>query len=69
MCPLLWAAAPGAAKRCGVSLSAASIAPARLRYHCLTPAAGAAGPCCLAGDPLLGSVPARLSSVVAMAPG
>ena len=28
-----------------------------------------AGPRCLAGDPLLGCVPARLSTVVAMAPG
>ena len=34
-----------------------------------TPVARVAGPRCLAGGPLLGCVPARLSPVVAMAPG
>ena len=45
------------------------IAPARLRYYRLTPVARVAGPRCLAADPLLGCVPARLSLVVAMALG
>ena len=39
------------------------------RYDRLTPVARVAGPCCLAGDPLLDCVPARLSSVASMAPG
>ena len=46
-----------------------SIAPASVRYNRLTPVARVAGPRCLAGDALLGCVPARLSPVVAMAPG
>ena len=66
-CPPLWAAALGAAKPSGVSLTTGAIAPASLRYDRLNPVAGAAGPRCLAGDPLLGCVPARLSSVIAMA--
>ena len=45
------------------------IAPASLRYDRLTPVARVAGPRCLAGDPLLGCVPARLSSVASMALG
>ena len=44
-------------------------APASLRYDRLTSVARFAGPLCLAGDPLLGCVPARLSSVASMAPG
>ena len=59
----------GAARPCGVSLTTGGIAPASLRYDRLTPVAPVAGPRCLAGDPLLGCVPARLSPVVAMAPG
>ena len=68
-CPLLWAAALGAVQPCGVSLTTGGIAPASLRYDHLSPVARVAGPRCLAGDPLLGCVPARLSPVVAMAPG
>ena len=68
-CPLLRAAALGAAQPCGVSLTTRGIAPVSLRYDRLTHVARVAGPCCLAGDPLLGCVPARLSPVVAMAPG
>ena len=45
------------------------IAPASLRYDHRTNVAQVAWPSCLAGDPLPGCVPARLSSVVAMAPG
>ena len=67
-CPLLWAAALGAAKPCGVSLTTGGIAPASLRYDRLTLVARVEGPRCWAGDPLLGCVPARLSPVVAMAP-
>ena len=68
-CPLLRAAALGAAQPCGVSLTTGGIAPVSLRYDRLTPVARVAGPPCLAGDPLLGCVPARLSPAVAMAPG
>ena len=35
-CPLLWAAAPGAAQPCGISLTTRGIAPAGLRYNRLT---------------------------------
>ena len=68
-CPLLWAAALGAAQPCGVSLTTTGIAPACLRYDRLTLVACVAGPLCLAGDPLLDCVPARLSQVASMAPG
>ena len=68
-CPLLWAAALGAAEPYGVSLTTGGIAPASLRYDGLTPVARVAGPPCLAGDPLLDYVPAPLSSVASMAPG
>ena len=68
-CPLLWAAALGAAQPYGVSLTTRGIAPASLRYDRLTPVAPVAGPHCLAGDPLVGCVPARLSPVASMAPG
>ena len=68
-CPLLWAAALGAAQPYGVSLTTGGLAPASLRYDRLTPVAREAGPCSLAADLLLGSVPARLSSVASMAPG
>ena len=68
-CPPLWVAALGAAQPCGVSLITGGIAPASLRYDRLIPVAGLAGPRCLAGDPLLGCVPARLSSFACMAPG
>ena len=68
-CPLFWAAALGAAQPCGVSLTARGIAPASLRYDRLTLVARVAGPLCLAGCPLLGCVPARLSPVASMAPG
>ena len=67
-CPLLWAAALGAAQPCGVSLSTRGIAPASLRYDRLTLVVSVAGPFCLAGDPLLDCVPARLSPVASMAP-
>ena len=67
-CPLLWAAVLGAAQPCGVSLTTGGIAPASLRYDRLGPVARVAVPCCLAADPLLGCMPARLSLVVAMAP-
>ena len=43
-CPLLWAAALGAAQPCGVSLTTWGIAPASLRYDRLTPVARVAGP-------------------------
>ena len=52
-----------------VSLTTGGTAPASLRYDRLTPVAGFAGPRCLAGNPLLGCLPARLSSVASMAPG
>ena len=68
-CPVLWAAALGAAQPYGVSLTKGGIAPASLRYDRLTSVARVAGPRCLAGDPLMGCVPARLSSVASMAPG
>ena len=68
-CPLLWAAALGAAQPCGLSLTTRGIAPASLRYDRLTLVARVAGPLCLAGDPLLDCVPARLSTVASMAPG
>ena len=68
-CPLLWAAALGAAEPYGVSLTTGGIAPASLQYDRLTPVARVAGPRCLAGNPLLGCVPARLPSVASMAPG
>ena len=67
-CPLLWAAALGATKPYGVSLTTGGIAPASLRYNRLTPVVPVAGPCCLAGDPLLVCVPARLSSFASMGP-
>ena len=59
----------GDPQRCGVSLTTGGIAPASLQYVRLTPVAPGARPRCLAGDPRLGCVPARLSSVVAIAPG
>ena len=68
-CPLLWAAALGAAQPYGVSLTTGGIALASLRYNRLTPVARVAGPRCLAGGPLLGCMPARLSSVASMGPG
>ena len=68
-CPVLWAAALGAAQPYGVSLTTGVIAPASLRYHRLTPVARIAGPRCLAGGPLPGCVPARLSLVASMALG
>ena len=68
-CPLPWAAALRAARPCGVSLTTRDIAPACLRYDCLTLVACVAGPLCLAGDPLLDCVPARLSLVASMVPG
>ena len=67
-CPLLGAAALGAAQPCGVSLTTGGIAPASLRYNRLTPVARVAGPRCLAGD-RVDCVPARLSPVASMAPG
>ena len=57
-CPAVW-----------IYLTTGDIGPASLRYNCLTPVARVAGPRCLAGSPLLGCVPARLSSVASMAPG
>ena len=76
MCPWVGPHAPsfgrqlwGAAQPCGVSLTTRGIAPACLRYDRLTLVARVAGPLCLAGDPLLDCVPARLSPVVFMAPG
>ena len=68
-CPLLWSAALGAAQSYGVSPTTGGIAPASLRYDRLTLVTRVAGPRCLAGDPLLGCVPARLSSFASMAPG
>ena len=68
-CPLLRAAALGAAQLCEVSVTTGDIAPASLRYVCLTPAARVAGPRCLAGSLLPGCVPARPASVASMAPG
>ena len=68
-CPLLWAAAPGAAGPCGVSLGIGDIAQASLPYDCLTPVAGVPTPVCLTGDPLLDFVPAHLSPVASRAPG
>ena len=67
--PFLWAAALGAAQPYGVSLTTGGNPPASLRYDRLTLVARVAGPRCLAGDPLLGCVLARLSSVAPMAPG
>ena len=67
-CPVLWAAALGPPQPCGVSLTTGGIAPASLRYDRLTPVARVAGPHCLAGGPLLGFVPALLSSVASMTP-
>ena len=76
MCPWVGSHAPscarqlwGAAEPCGVSLTTGGVAPASVRYDRLTLVARVAGPRCLASDPLLGCVPARLSPVVAMAPG
>ena len=68
-CPLFWAAALEAAELCGVSLTTRGIAPASLRYDRRTLVALVAGPLCLAGNPLLDCVPARLSPVASMAPG
>ena len=68
-CPPLWAAALRAAQPCGVSLTTRGIAPACLRYDRLTLVARVAGPLCLAGNPFLDCVPARLSQVASMAPG
>ena len=62
-CPLLWAAALGAAQPFGVSLTKRGIDPASLRYNCLTLVTPVAWPLCLAGDPLLDCVPAHLSTV------
>ena len=67
-CPLLWAAALGAAQPCGVSLTTGGIHPAGLRYDRLTLVALVAKHICLAGDHLLECVPARLSLVASMAP-
>ena len=76
MCPWVGPHAPsferqlwGAAQPCGVSLTTRGIAPACLRYDRLTLVACVAGPLCLAGDPLLDCVPARLSPVASIAPG
>ena len=66
---LLWAPTLGAAQPYGVSLTTVGIAPASLRYDRLGPVARVAGPRCLAGNPLLGCVPASLSSVASMAQG
>ena len=68
-CPLLWAAALGDAQPCGVSLTPRGIASACLQYDHLTLVASVAGPLCLAGNPLLDCVPARLSPVAFLAPG
>ena len=68
-CRLLRAAALEAARPCGVSLTTRGIAPACLRYDPLTLVASVARPLCLAGDPLLDCVPARLSPVASTAPG
>ena len=68
-CPLLWEVALGAAQPCRVSLTTGAIASTSLRYDILNPVARVAGPSCLAGDPLLDCVPARLSPVAFMAPG
>ena len=68
-CPLMWVAALGAAQLCGVSCTTGGIAPASLRYDCVTAVAPDAGPRCLAGGSPLRCVPARLSSVDPMAPG
>ena len=68
-CPLLWAAALGAAQLYGVSLTTGGIAPASLLYDRLNPVARVRRPRCFAGDPPLGCVPARLSSVASMGPG
>ena len=68
-CPLPRATALGGAQPCGVTLTTRNISPASLLYDRLSPVAPVAGPRCLAGDPLLGRVPARLSPVVSMAPG
>ena len=68
--PSFWGAALGAAEPCGVSLTTGNIAPASLRYNRLTPVARVAGARCLAGDPLLDCVPARLSPIASrMQPG
>ena len=67
--PPFWGAALGAAKQCGVSLTTRGTAPACLRYDRLTLVARVAGPLCLAGNPLLDCVPARLSPVASIAPG
>ena len=66
-CPLLWAAALGAAQPYGVFLTTGGIAPASLRYERLSPVARVVGPRCLACNSLLGCVPAGLSSVASMA--
>ena len=59
----------GATPQYGLSLTTGGTAPPSPRYDRLTPVARVAGPGCLAGDPLLDCVPARLSSVASMAPG
>ena len=68
-CPLLWAAALGAAQPYGVSPTTRGIAAASLRYDRLTLVNRVAGPLYLAGDPLLDCLPGRLSTVASMAPG
>ena len=59
----------GAAHPFGVSPTTRGMAPASLLYDRLTPVAWVAEFRCLAGDPLLHCVPARLSAVAFMAPG
>ena len=68
-CPLLWAAALRTAQPYGVSLNSEGISLAGLRYDRLYPFAWVAGPLCLAGNPLLDRLLARLSTVASMAPG
>ena len=58
-----------AAQFCGASLTTGGIAPASLQHGRLTPVAEVAGPRCLAGPPLPGCVPARLSRADSMALG
>ena len=50
-CPLLWAAALGAALLYGVSLTTSGIAPPSLGYNPLTPVARVAGPLLLGRRP------------------
>ena len=59
----------GAAKPFAVSLTTGGISETSLQYDCLTHVAWVAVPFCLAGDPLLGCVPACQSLVASMALG